>query len=733
MLRGKSCKFLTIILLLILVLNLFALFITLSPTAKAEAEFKEIVKTVDKQIAYPGEYLNYTIYFNNTGDMVSKNVLINDTLPEYVIYNSDNASDSQFFKSSWVIGSNYYFEFVNVSSKSFNYFWINVTINSTAPDGSLLINGINLTATNSAGAPLPVSINATTTIVTAPNITVVKTVDKAEAIPGDILNYTIYFNNTGSGIASYVWINDTLSADTEYVSDNNWTIIGANRTGDYNWTFTNIVPGNYSFNLLVRIVPSLTFATNVGNRVDLEYAGLYGSYIGMWTDFAFTFVPAVPSISVGIYVDKSIATRNEILNYTVLYDNLGDAAATYVWINATLPPDLNFLDSNNSYNTPDGKTYEWVFTNVGNDSLNSMWFRATVNSSVANDELLITVAELNYTDGTYRFKGSNDNATTTVYFPAFSPPNIVTDSLIVHPGDIITYNITFSNVKLGEASYVWLNYTYNSSEITYLSDTSNTVLFFSGKSSAVDNLMYVFKDVPNGIYSFDITFKVSEACDEGMQILTKAKLEFTDVIYNFYPPVEGLLQLPVHRPIISVKAEANKTVAMVGDEISYRIYINNTGGSNATSVWLNFTTPGLTYVNDDASSTGFYLGSTITPGLWEWVFTDVTPGEHYFNVEATINSGFIDGDIATAELFCDYAYNDVQFQAPSALAEVTIRGQPHIELNVTTDKSEATPGMLFDYNIHFDNLGNAVASFTWINISMPQGLLFVLILQPGLY
>lgn len=720
--RDKSCRFLTILLLLMLVLNLIALLVTLSPNVKAEA-FLTIEKTVDKQYTYPGEYLNYTIYFNNTGDKNSSYVLINETLPEQVIYNSDNASNLSIFETSWNDNNSYYFEFLNVTSHENYSFWINVTVNSTTPDSAKLINNVTLNWTNSIGEFQPVLLaNAKTTVI-APNITVVKTVDKAEAIPGDILNYTIYFNNTGSGIASYVWINDTLPPHTKYVSDNNWTIVGM-KTGDYNWTFTDISPGNYSFNLWARILPSAPFLTPLINCVDLEYTALNGNYIGMSTDYAYTLVPPVPSISVGILVDKSKATRNEVLNYTVLYNNLGEVSATYVWINATLSKNLSFIGSSDIYNSPDGQTYEWVFTNVI-PGFHFMWFTATVNSSVANGEQLTTVVELNYTDGIHRFEGSNDSATTTVAFPVFGPLSIAADSLIVHPGDIITYNITFSNVKLGVASYVWINYTYNSSEITYLSDTSNTVPFFSGNSTTENKLMYVFQDVPNGIYSFDIIFKVSEACDEGTQILTKAKLEFTDVINNFYPPVEGLLQLPVHRPIISVKAEANKTVAMVGDEISYTIYFNNTGGSNATTVWINFAASELTYVSDDAPFTGLYLDSTIAPGMWEWIFANVTPGIHYFNIEATVNSGFIDGDIVTVDVFCDYRHNEVQFESSADWAEVSIRGQPYIEFSVTVDKTEATPGMPFTYNVHFDNLGNAVASFAWINLSIPQGLSYV--------
>jgi uncharacterized repeat protein (TIGR01451 family) len=69
-----------------------------------------------------------------------------------------------------------------------------------------------------------------------PDILVEKTANVTTAKPGDLIEYTIYYNNTGSETAAIVWINDTLPEGVTFVTSST----EANRTGDYNWTFYDV-------------------------------------------------------------------------------------------------------------------------------------------------------------------------------------------------------------------------------------------------------------------------------------------------------------------------------------------------------------------------------------------------------------------------------------------------------------------------------------------------------------
>ncbi|MCK5548184.1 MAG: winged helix-turn-helix transcriptional regulator, partial [Thermoplasmata archaeon] len=359
--------------------------------------------------------------------------------------------------------------------------------------------------------------------------------------------------------------------------------------------------------------------------------------------------------------------------------NTGTAKAN-VWINYAMPIGLRYLNAFPPLGNIIGRTYTWDFPNRA-PGPHSLWILATVDSDIENDVTLNASVELNYTDSIFSlYPVSTDSASTTIAFPAFTLYNWA-DTDISYPGEIIVYTVTFTNFKKGIASYVWINDTYPSSEVTYLSDTSGSILSFSALNTAENRLIYVFRNVTKGEYSFEISFKIGYGVNNGMQILNMARIEFTDVIHNdyFQSADERGHQLAVYRPVISAVIVADKSSAEVNELINYRIYFNNTGGNfageygNATIVWLNLTVAGLTYVSDN-SALLTDVGSSSRTETWRWTYTDVRPGEHYFNVVAEVNSDLLDGYVIGTEAHLSYALNGITFDPSVGLVEVILKG-----------------------------------------------------------
>src|SRR3989442_15914153 len=83
-----------------------------------------------------------------------------------------------------------------------------------------------------------------------PTISVVKTQSRLIAAPGDLITYTLYYNNTDTGMAKTAWINDTLPSGVVFSSSSipYSYIIGPM----YGWALLNVMPGPHPLPVTVQ-------------------------------------------------------------------------------------------------------------------------------------------------------------------------------------------------------------------------------------------------------------------------------------------------------------------------------------------------------------------------------------------------------------------------------------------------------------------------------------------------
>ena len=120
-----------------------------------------LAMTVDRPGVRTGDTLAYTLWLNNSGTGPAGEVWINDTLPAYVTYAWDNATDLGGVK---VGGANWTFMSLSPGAHSFV---LRVTVQSGATPGAILTNVARLNYTDSAGVSRPGSAVALTTFVFA--------------------------------------------------------------------------------------------------------------------------------------------------------------------------------------------------------------------------------------------------------------------------------------------------------------------------------------------------------------------------------------------------------------------------------------------------------------------------------------------------------------------------------------------------------------------------------------
>jgi len=247
-----------------------------------------------------------------------------------------------------------------------------------------------------------------------PSIVVAKTIPASVATPGDVLTYTVYFNNTNTGLARTVWINDTLPAGVSFLTSSvaPSTVAGAT----YGWVFTNVLPSSSnSLTISVLVNGNGADLSQQANQVSLDYVDqLNRRLLGSRAWANFTLVR--PVIQIAKIANRTNAVAGDSITFTIFYNNTGSAPAGTVTIKDVLPAELTYAGSSPSPTWTDGRNFYWNFTNVAPGD-HAITLTAVV-AATATGAQLVNWAFLNYTSANGYVLASS-SASSTVAIPEF--------------------------------------------------------------------------------------------------------------------------------------------------------------------------------------------------------------------------------------------------------------------------------------------------------------------------
>ena len=169
-----------------------------------------LTKTVDKQTAIPGELLTYALTLSHIGEADLPGVSLTDPIPQHTAYVPNSATggatydpDDDCIEWSGALPA--------TTHKTFTF---QAIIVEPLAGGTIITN----TATMDDGTGRTVQASAVT-MVMGPDLTSsTKAVDKAMALPGETLSYTITLHNSGPVTASNASLVDPIPAHTTYVA-----------------------------------------------------------------------------------------------------------------------------------------------------------------------------------------------------------------------------------------------------------------------------------------------------------------------------------------------------------------------------------------------------------------------------------------------------------------------------------------------------------------------------------
>lgn len=342
-----------------------------------------VAKGVHPEAVTAGSTVTYTIAVTNTGNETASGAVVVDTLP-----------------GSFQFGGMLHGEPPTVSPSGDVVTWTNQTITPTAdaiwPDGWISPPGpLTLVFTATAGGAddtyfneVQVSretVTATTgptapVIVGSPDLRLRKDDTPDPVMPGRLLTYTIVYSNASAVPATGVVVTDTLP---KFVSDGyavpapDGGVIAAGETITWNVGLLDGYSADHTISLVVTLTLPITdgvVLTNVAGISCDEGVSATTGPVG-------TRVTSGPDLILIKNAEPTIVSPNDWVTYTLLFVNLGTAAAPGVVTDA-LPISLTQIVSTTTANVGFAGGVHPVYTWTVGSLAPSQWGRITITGRV---------------------------------------------------------------------------------------------------------------------------------------------------------------------------------------------------------------------------------------------------------------------------------------------------------------------------------------------------------------
>jgi uncharacterized repeat protein (TIGR01451 family) len=290
-----------------------------------------ILKTDSPDPVAAGANLTYTLQWSVGGNSPATNVVITDPIPANTTFvSADNSGtyDAGTNSITWNLGNK---NLPEVGAVSFV-----AKVASPLPNGTVLTN----TATIDSAETPPVSSTATTTVASAPVLSITKVNNVATFVnPGTVVTYTVTIANaaTATDTAHNVKFTDVLPSGFTYVDGG-----GSTKT----FTVGDLAPGasvTTSYPVNVPASQTAGLYANTATASADNYPAVSASSVVDVRVPQVLGVSAVPDLEITKTADVPFAGPDTTVTYTVTVKNVGDATAVNVILHDRLPNGFTFV------------------------------------------------------------------------------------------------------------------------------------------------------------------------------------------------------------------------------------------------------------------------------------------------------------------------------------------------------------------------------------------------------
>jgi uncharacterized repeat protein (TIGR01451 family) len=356
-------------------------------------------KTADKTSVNPGDILTFTLNYKNIGTGSKWGFFMDDTVPAFTTF----VSADPWYTS--VEGNTYRWDIGRLYPGTDEDIIFTVQVDAYTPDQTIIRNDIG-----NVFVEIPV---------TAPVMDITKTANRSEANPGDLIEYTITYENTGTGNATGVMVKDILPEDTILVSSSIPYTAFLGNTFEFFIDF--VLAGSFTtFTITVMVTPGTADKTLLHNEATLDYADVNGNFYPQEMDFADVTVTA-PLIVMSKEASVEEGTPSDPITYTIEYENLGTGDASSVTVIDILPLEVTYVSATPAPVYVVGNVLTWDIDDVPSGGFGRITVEVYITPRTWDQTVLHNVATLDYSDKNDNFiEQLSDDADVIVIAPVMT-------------------------------------------------------------------------------------------------------------------------------------------------------------------------------------------------------------------------------------------------------------------------------------------------------------------------